>query len=96
MAKLVWRERALSDVDRLYQFIHEKSPEAASRAAHVILRGSLHLETTPKLGRPMSDTSGRRELFIPFGSSFYVIRYFLDSDDTVVIVRVWHSRENRV
>jgi plasmid stabilization system protein ParE len=93
-AKIVWRERALKDIDRLYNFLLERSEEAAAKAAQVILRGSSLLEGSPRLGRPMADSTGRRELFIPFGSGFYVLRYFLTSD-TVVIVRVWHGREDR-
>ncbi len=93
-AKVVWRERALEDIDRLYNFLFEKNGEAATKAAQVILRGSSLLEESPRLGRPMTDNTQRRELFIPFGSGFYVLRYFLASD-TVVIVRVWHGREDR-
>lgn len=93
-AKVVWRERALGDIDRLYGFIFEKDNEAAAKAARVILRGSSLLEESPRLGRPMADSTGRRELFIPFGSGYYVLRYFL-TNDTVIIVRVWHGREDR-
>jgi len=92
--KVVWRERALGDISRLYDFLFEKNEEAAAKAAQVILRGSLLLEESPRLGRPMADGTGRRELFIPFGSGFYVLRYFLVSN-TLVIVRVWHGREDR-
>jgi plasmid stabilization system protein ParE len=92
--KVVWRERALNDIDRLYSFLFEKDEEAAAKAAKVILRGSSLLEESPRLGRPMSDGTYRRELFVPFGSGFYVLRYFLDSD-VVIIVRVWHGREDR-
>jgi plasmid stabilization system protein ParE len=93
-AKIVWRERALEDIDRLYNFLFKKDVQAATKAAQVILRGSSLLEESPRLGRPMADGTGRRELFIPFGAGFYVLRYFLTSD-TVVIVRVWHGREDR-
>jgi plasmid stabilization system protein ParE len=93
-AKIVWRERALKDIDRLYNFLLEKDVQAAAKAAQVILRGSSLLEESPRLGRPMADGTGRRELFIPFGAGFYVLRYFLISD-VVVIVRVWHGREDR-
>jgi plasmid stabilization system protein ParE len=96
-AKIVWRERALEDIDRLYRFLFNKNEEAATKAARIILRGSSLLEESPRIGRPMADGTGRRELFIPFGSGFYVLRYFLaDNDDNVVIiVRVWHGREDR-
>lgn len=93
-AKIVWRERALEDIDRLYSFLFDKSEEAAKKAAQAILRGSSLLEDSPKLGRPTADGTERRELFIPFGSGFYVLRYFL-ADDIVIIVRVWHGREDR-
>ena len=93
-AKVVWREHALQDIDRLYDFLYEKNAEAAARAAQVILRGSSLLEESPRIGRPMADGTERRELFIPFGSSFYVLRYFLASG-AIVIVRVWHGREDR-
>ena len=93
-AKIVWRERALEDISRLYDFLFEKNEEAATKAAQIILRGSSLLEESPRLGRPMADGTGRRELFIPFGSSFYVLRCFL-ADDDAVVVRVWHGRENR-
>jgi toxin ParE1/3/4 len=96
MAKteVVWRERALKDIDRLYNFLFEKNEDAAAKAAQVILRGSSLLEESPRLGRPMADGTQRRELFIPFGAGFYVLRYFL-ANEVVVIVRVWHGREDR-
>jgi plasmid stabilization system protein ParE len=93
-AEVVWRERALEDIDRLYNFLFEKNEDAAAKVAQVILRGSSLLEESPRLGRPMADGTQRRELFIPFGSAFYVLRYFL-ADKVVVIVRVWHGREDR-
>ena len=93
-AKVAWRQRALEDINRLYDFLFEKNEEASAKAAQVTLRGSWLLEKSPRLGRPMADGTGRRELFIPFGSGFYVLRYFLTSD-TVVIVHVWHGREDR-
>ena len=61
-AKVVWRERALEDIDRLYGFLFQKDEEAATKAAQVILRGSSLLEESPRLGRPMADRTGRREL----------------------------------
>lgn len=33
--------------------------------------------------------------FLPFASGAYVLRYRLERPDTVVIIRVWHSREKR-
>ncbi len=43
----------------------------------------------------MDDDTGRREWVVPFGAGAFVLRYMRDENDTVVIIRVWHSKENR-
>jgi plasmid stabilization system protein ParE len=95
MAAVRWLPEALDDLERLFEFLREKSPEAAARAARVILDGANHLADVPRLGRAMPDDTGRRELPIPFAAGAYILRYRLDNDDTVIIIRVWHSRERR-
>ena len=42
----------------------------------------------------MSDGTGRRQLFVPFGAGAYVLRYRIHHDD-IVVIRAWHSRETR-
>ena len=54
------------------------------------------LKSMPKIGRPMDDDTGRRELVISFEARAFVLRYMWDKNDTVVIIRVWHSKENRL
>jgi plasmid stabilization system protein ParE len=92
--KLRWLPSAFQDIERLYEFLLEKDPNAAANAMELILEGSEQLLEMPELGRPMDDETGRRELYLPFGSAAYVLRYKLDGD-VVVIIRVWHSREQR-
>jgi plasmid stabilization system protein ParE len=43
----------------------------------------------------MDDETERREISVPFGAGAYVLRYRLH-DETIVVIRVWHSREARV
>jgi plasmid stabilization system protein ParE len=58
-------------------------------------RPSIRLELFPERGRP-SGTPGIRELIVPFGRSAYLLRYVhLAAADEVVILRVWHAREER-
>ena len=95
MAQVKWRSRAVADIERLHSFLNKKDNRAASQAAYMISQAATRLETTPRIGRPMPDETTRRELFIPFGSGAYILRYILETDDTVVVVRVWHSKENR-
>ena len=95
MTAIKWLPEAEADLKRLIGFLQEKNPEAAARAAQKILEGAALLLTSPRLGRPMPDKTQRRELFIPFASGAYVLRYRLDPDDTPVIIRAWHNREQR-
>jgi hypothetical protein len=43
----------------------------------------------------MDDDTGRRELVVSFASGAFVLRYMRETNDTVVIIRVWHSKEKR-
>jgi plasmid stabilization system protein ParE len=95
MAKVKWLPEALDDIERLYTFLKDKDQEAAARAASCILEGARLLKRSPRVGRPMPDETGRRELFIAFGAAAYVLRYMLEAADVVVVIRIWHSRENK-
>ena len=95
MAKVKWLLEALEDIERLHKFLYDKSPEAAAGAAKTILQAATLLESSPQIGRPMQDDTGRRELFAAYGAGAYVLRYKL-VDKTPIIIRVWHSREHRI
>lgn len=95
MAKLRWLPEAIEDFQRLYFFLLEKDTEAAEKAASSILKGSNLLKSSPRIGHLVSENKDKRDLFIAFGAGAYVIRYRQETEESVVIVRVWHSRENR-
>lgn len=95
MPQIKWLPEALADVERLYEFLSEKSPDAAARAAKAILDGAGVFKSIPDIGRPMDDDTGRREWVVPFGVGAFVLRYMRGESNTVVIIRVWHSKENR-
>ena len=95
MSPVIWRPRALRDLERLFRFLKDKNPEPARKAALRIAAAADDLSQNPRLGKPMPDETGRRELSTAFGRRGYVIRYMLDDDDTVVIIRVWHTLEDR-
>jgi plasmid stabilization system protein ParE len=95
MAQVIWLPDALDDVARLYDFLVEKNPQATRNAALCIKTAAQRLEMFPESGRPMDDESGRREVFTAFGAGAHVLRYRLNADGDVVIIRAWHSRELR-
>jgi toxin ParE1/3/4 len=92
--KLVWLPEAKEDIRRLYHFLVERNPDAASRAVVSIKQGASRLARFPELGRRMDDDTERREWYIPFGAGAYVLRY-RTVETTVIVIRVWHSRESR-
>jgi plasmid stabilization system protein ParE len=94
MPQVVWLPEALEDTERLRLFLEDKNPKAAARAGHVLQEGAKLLAGFPETGHPMNDGTGRRELFMPFGSGGYILRYIIDGQ-TVVIVRAWHTKEKR-
>jgi len=91
---LIWLPEAKDDLGRLYTFLMDINPASAAKALQAILDGSKYLQAYPNTGKPMPDDTSRREFFIPFGAGSYVLRYRL-LEDTITIIRVWHSRENR-
>lgn len=94
--ELVYLPEAELDIERLYDFLILENPVAAKEAMHAIDRGSQMLEEFPELGKPMEDSSNKRELFIPYGKNVYVLRYCIDSEnEKIVVLRVWHGREKR-
>jgi toxin ParE1/3/4 len=92
---LVWLPEALHDLDRLLLFLAEANPEAAGRAAKAIVRGADLLAESGLVGRPLADGTGRREWPVIFAGGAYILRYRLDDAGKVVVMRVWHSREDR-
>jgi len=91
---LVWLPEARDDIRRLFDFLLDKEPDAAVRMLQRVRSGAATLLEFPYAGKRMDEATERRELFVPFGVGAYVLRYRL-RDETIVVIRVWHSRELR-
>ncbi|SEL88194.1 Plasmid stabilization system protein ParE [Kosakonia sacchari] len=94
MPQVRWTSHALRDVQKLSRFLNQKNREASKKAVAEIRKYARLLETTPDIGVPDEDDeySGYRDLIIPFGASGYVLRYFLDNGQPI-IVAVKHQKE---
>lgn len=91
-SEIIWLPDAAKDVARLREFIQNKNPSAAARAARRIQEATQILGDNPQAGKPAEDLLPYRELFVPFGQGNYIIRY-REENQRVVIVRVRHSKE---
>jgi plasmid stabilization system protein ParE len=93
--KLIVAAAALADFERLHAFLARKNASVAADAVLGLDAALQRLTSFPDVGRP-SGKPGIRELVVPFGRSAYVIRYaHIEDKDEVVILRVWHGREER-
>jgi len=94
MPRIVITEGAARGLERCRQFLSEKSPLAARRAAQSILRQFASLETSPYIGRPLDSLPELRELVIGFGDSGYVALYQFDErTNTVYLLAFRHQKE---
>jgi plasmid stabilization system protein ParE len=94
MVQVVWLKEAQADVERLFLFLKGKNSKVAHNILALFKKGSEMLATFPEFGTLMDDDTKRRELFLRFGSGAYILRYQIDGDK-VVMIRVWHSKEQR-
>jgi len=92
--KLIWESGALNDLARLREFIAPHRPTAAANSARCIIQAANRLLDHPHFGHPMDSIPEFNELIIPFGRNAYILRYRIDGKK-VVILRVWHGREDR-
>ena len=87
-----YSELAISDLQRLREFIEIKSPLAAQRIAQDLIKGIDKLKIFPQLGLAVqraSDPSVIRDLYI----NNYTVRYLI-TENVIFILRVWHNKEN--
>ena len=85
-----WQAAASADVQRIVSYISAENPVAAQRIARGLILAGDSLELFPMRGRS-GVVPGTRELV---AVRPYIIVYRVD-DDTVRILRVWHSAQDR-
>ena len=83
---------ANSDLNRLRDFLDAFAPDVAERAARILRDGINGLASFPDRG--LSIEGDRREIYLPFGDSGYVVQYRVDPG-VVVVARIFHMREHR-
>ena len=92
MAWVEISERALADLERLFDFIAEEDPVRARRQVLSVRRALELLADHPLMGREAEE--GRRELVLSRGRYGYIAKYrWLPVDDVVLILAIKHQRE---
>jgi toxin ParE1/3/4 len=87
---VVWMGGAIADLERLHDFVNFKAPGAALRIRAELIRAGAGLSVFPRRGRN-GVIEGTREYVL----GDYLIVYRVVDENTLHIVRVFHSREKR-
>lgn len=94
MPRLVLSSEAIEDLERVRDFLAQRSPPAAAKAQATIVEHLQKLQLFPTIYRPVPDRPDEREVVIAFGSYGYVMRFRYDQvADLVVVLRIWHQHE---
>ena len=92
MAKLIYSEQALSDLERLTEFLIETDRFVAEETIGLIVEAVELLNRHPLIGRSVEHEL--RELVISRGRTGYVALYsFEEAFDVVLILALRHQRE---
>ena len=91
MPRLVWRARALSDLERIHAWLSDIESADPDRTILHLRTAADSLERLGDIGRP-SRVEGLRELSVR--TSPYVIIYRMD-EEMIDIMAVYHSAQRR-
>jgi plasmid stabilization system protein ParE len=92
VAAVVYSKGALDHIERAFQFLRDKNPDAAGSAVTAIQSAVDNLAAHPLVGRRLEGEL--RELIISYGHSGYIALYrFVISAHEVRILAIRHQRE---
>ncbi|OIP15336.1 MAG: addiction module toxin RelE [Comamonadaceae bacterium CG_4_9_14_3_um_filter_60_33] len=93
MTELVYTAQALTDLERLSDFLLKTDPQAAQDTATLIFDALEILVQHPEIGRKVH--FGQRELVISRGRTGYLALYrFLPHIDRILVLALRHQRES--
>jgi plasmid stabilization system protein ParE len=90
--ELSWTGKALSDLERLYDFLLPVDKLAAARAIQALTNAPSILLSNPRIGEQLFQFEPREVRRILVRQ--YEMRYEI-LDETIYVLRLWHTREDR-
>ena len=90
--KIKYSPEAVTELQRVVEFVENKNPFAARRIAIDLQEGADKLKQFPEIGLPVMnapDPSSIRDLFI----NDHTVRYLI-TNEVIYILRIWHDKEN--
>ncbi|NVM76085.1 plasmid stabilization system protein ParE [Duganella sp. SG902] len=89
---IFWTSKALSDLDRLHDFLALIDHHAAASAVRALVSAPDLLPANPRIGELLDEFLPKEVRRILVRQ--YEIRYEI-KDTAIYILRVWHTREHR-
>jgi len=89
---LKWTRRALSDLERLYEFLAPVNRKAAAQTVQSLVKAPSKLIEQPRIGEKLEEFDPREVRRLLIGR--YEMRYEIQQS-TLYILRIWHIREER-
>ena len=90
--RITWTAKASYDLVRLHEHLRSVAPDAAARVVQQLASAPDRLLDYPRIGEKLDAYAPREVRRIIFGN--YELRYEI-ADMTIIILRLWHCRENR-
>lgn len=90
--KLQWSSKAEDDLHRLHDFLVRANPQAANRIVQQLVKTAGTLIDHPRIGLRLPEFTKDeiRKIIV----SDYEMRYLI-TDESITILRLWHTREDR-
>lgn len=90
--EIKWTSKALSDLNRLYDFLAPADATAAAKIIRSLTSAPNILSDQPRLGERLDAFEPREVRRLLVGS--YEMRYEIQ-EYTIYVLRIWHTREKR-
>ena len=90
--RLQWSATALDDAARLYDFLAKVNKSAAAKTVQSLVAAPVQLIENPRIGESLDEFAPLEVCRSLAGR--YEIRYQIEND-TIYVLRLWHTRENR-
>jgi len=90
--RVLWTAKARSDLVRLHAHLAPVNRHAAGRVIQTLRAAGSRLQNLPRSGPRIQDSAPRELRRLVIGD--YELRYEI-RDDTIVILNMWHTREDR-